>query len=231
MILLLMLGFLMAMGPAQAQPGLPPALRNVGIDQRLNQQIPLDLAFRDESGRSVPLREYFGKKPVILTLVYYQCPMLCTLVLNDLLRNLKEITLNVGEDFDVLTVSFDPREKPALAAAKKQSYIGRYRRAGAAGGWHFLTGDQPSIEALTKAVGFRYAFDPQTGQFAHASAIMVLTPQGRLARYFYGVEYSPRDLRLSLVEASANRIGTRPIRCCCSVSITTRPPASTAWPS
>jgi protein SCO1/2 len=208
MILLLMLGFLMAMGPAQAQPGLPPALRNVGIDQRLNRQIPLDLAFRDESGRSVQLREYFGKKPVILTLVYYECPMLCTLVLNDLLRSMKEITLNVGEDFDVLTVSFDPREKPELAAGKKQSYIGRYRRAGAAGGWHFLTGDQPSIEALTRAVGFRYAFDPQTGQFAHASAIMVLTPEGRLARYFYGVEYSPRDLRLSLVEASANRIGT-----------------------
>jgi protein SCO1/2 len=209
MILLLMLGFLMAIKPALAQPGLPPALRNVGIDQRLNRQIPLDLAFRDETGRSVQLRQYFGKKPVILTLVYYECPMLCTLVLNDLLRNMKEMTLNVGEDFDVLTVSFDPREKPELAAGKKDSYVGRYRRAGAAEGWHFLTGDEPSIEALTKAVGFRYAFDPKTGQYAHASAIMVLTPEGRLSRYFYGVEYSPRDLRLSLVEASANRIGTK----------------------
>jgi protein SCO1/2 len=209
MILLLVLAAVLGTLPASAQSnGLPPALRDIGIDQRLNQQIPLDLTFRDETGRVTPLRDYFGKRPVILSLVYYNCPMLCTLVLNGLLRSMRALPLNAGQDYDVVTVSFDPSETFALAAAKKQSYVERYKRAGADRGWHFLTGDQAAIQQLTHAVGFRYKYDSDTQQFIHASAIMVLTPQGRLASYFYGVEYSTRDLRLALVEASANKIGT-----------------------
>jgi protein SCO1/2 len=198
----------LAILPARAQNGRPALLRNVGIDQKLNQSIPLDIAFRDETGKTVQLREYFGKKPVILSLVYYNCPMLCTMVLNGLLRSMRAMSLNAGEHFNVVTVSFDPRDTPATAAAKKQTYIERYRRPGTSGGWHFLTGDEASIHRLTQAVGFRYAYDPKTGQYAHASGIMVLTPQGKLARYFYGVEYSTRDIRLALVEASAGKIGS-----------------------
>ncbi len=193
---------------AAGQTGLPPALRNVGIDQKLNEQAPLDIPFRDEAGKTVQLRQYFGRQPVILALVYYDCPMLCTLVLNGLVRSLRAISLNPDQHFQIVTVSFDPRETPALAMAKKQQYIKSYRRPGAEQGWHFLTGEQASIERLTKAVGFRYSFDPKSQQFAHASGIMVLTPEGRLARYFYGLEYSARDLRLALIEASANKIGT-----------------------
>jgi protein SCO1/2 len=188
--------------------GLPVALQNVGIDQKLNERIPLDLEFLDETGRSVRLGEYFGKKPVILSLVFYECPMLCNQVLNGLVGSLKAQSFNVGEEFDVLTVSFDPREGPALASAKKLSYMQRYQRAGAEKGWHFLTGKQESIDALTRAVGFRYSYDAQTNQFAHASGIMVLTPDGRLSRYFYGIEYAPKDVRLALVESSANKIGS-----------------------
>lgn len=186
----------------------PKILRDVGIDQRLSEQVPLDLTFRDETGKSVQLRQYFGKKPVVLSLVYFDCPMLCTMVENGLLQSLKQLKFDVGDQFDVLTVSFDPRDTPQVAAAKKALYLGLYGRPGAAQGWHFLTGDQPSIERLTKAVGFHYAYDPQTAQFAHATAIMVLTPQGRLARYFYGIQYPAGDLRLSLVEASADKIGS-----------------------
>ena len=199
---------LAVLSPVQAQTGLPPVLRNVGIEQRLNQQVPLNLAFRDEAGNTVQLGDYFHGKPVILSLVYYDCPMLCTLVLNGLVRALRAISLNAGPQFTVVTASFDPRETPALAAAKKREYLGRYRRGGAEAGWHFLTGDEPSIQILTRAAGFSYAFDPKTSQWAHASGIMVLTPEGKLARYFYGVEYSARDLRLALVEASANKIGS-----------------------
>jgi protein SCO1/2 len=188
--------------------GLPTALQNVGIDQKLNEQVPLDLQFLDETGRTVQLREYFGRKPVILSLVFYECPMLCNQVLNGLVGSLKAQTFNVGQEFDVLTVSFDPREGPQLASAKKLSYMQRYQRAGAEKGWHFLTGDQKSIDALTRAVGFRYSYDAATNQFAHASGIMVLTPEGKLSRYFYGIEYGPKDLRLALVESSANKIGT-----------------------
>jgi len=194
--------------PVLAEDARPPLLRSVGIDQRLDAQLPLDLALRDETGRIVPLREYLGRKPVILTLVYYRCPMLCTQVLNGLVASLKVLPFDVGNQFDVLTVSFDPRETPALAAAKKAATLERYPRPGAAQGWHFLTGDETSLARLTAAVGFRYAYDPALGQYAHASAIVVLTPEGRISRYFYGVEYSPRDLRLGLVEASANRIGS-----------------------
>ncbi|MEK7409255.1 MAG: SCO family protein [Acidobacteriota bacterium] len=193
---------------AFAQGERPLALRNVGIDQRLDQQVPLDLPFRDETGKIVRLGDYFGDRPVILSLVYYECPMLCTLVLNGLVRVMGGISFNAGDQFNVVTVSFDARETPALAAAKKKTYLERYHRPGAEKGWRFLTGDESSIESLTRAAGFRYAFDRATGQWAHATAIMVLTPEGKLARYFYGVEYSARDLRLALVEASRNRIGT-----------------------
>lgn len=187
---------------------LPGPLRQVGIDQRLNEQVPLGLVFRDEEGREVELGKYFGAKPVILSLVYYDCPMLCTQILTGLVGSLKALKFSVGDEFTVVTVSFDARETPELARAKKEGYLTRYGREGAAQGWHFLTGDQASIDALTQAVGFRYAWDEQTKQFAHASGIMVLTPEGKLSRYFYGVEYSPKDLRLGLVEASANKIGS-----------------------
>jgi len=186
----------------------PAALQGVGIDQRLNEQVPLDLVFRDEDGKSVKLSDYSGNKPIILALVYYQCPMLCTLTLNGLVRAMRMLSFDAGKQYSVVTVSFDPRETPALAAAKKSQYIGDYRRAGAADGWHFLTGNEASIQALTQAVGFHYKFDQQSGQYAHATGLVILTPQGRIARYFYGVEFPPRDLRLALVEASANKIGS-----------------------
>ena len=190
------------------EAGLPQAVRNVGIDQRLNEEVPLDLVFRDETGRQVQLREYMGTKPAVLALVYYDCPMLCNQVLNGLLGALKALSFDAGREFNIITVSFDPRETPQLAQSKKDSYIKRYNRASAADGWHFLTGDEDSIKRLTEAVGFRYAWDTQTNQFAHASGIMVLTPEGRLSHYLYGIEYAPRDLRLGLVEASQNKIGS-----------------------
>lgn len=183
-------------------------LEDVGIDQRLNESVPLDLVFRDETGREVRLGEYFGKKPVILSLVYFKCPMLCTLVLNGLVRSLRATSFDPGREFDVITVSFDPSETPETAATMKRVYMDEYRRPGAERGWHFLTGNEASIARLTEAVGFRYKYDPVSRQFAHASGIMVLTPSGRVAQYFYGLEYSARDLRLSLVESSENRIGS-----------------------
>ena len=194
--------------PAQNKNQLPPQLRDVGIDQKLDAQVPLDLAFRDETGRAVRLGDYFGKRPVVLSLVYYDCPMLCTLVLNGMVRGLRAIPFEPGKDFEAVTVSFDPHETPALAAAKKRTYLDRYRRPGAEAGWHFLTGGEASIRPLTQAVGFRYTYDPEIKQFAHASGIMLLTPEGRVSRYFYGLEYSARDMRLGLVEASANKIGS-----------------------
>jgi len=185
----------------------PPMLQNVGIEQNLNDQLPLNLHFKDESGNDVTLGKYFGKRPVILNMVYYQCPMLCGEVLNGLSGALGILKLDLGKDFDVLTVSFDPRDTPQQAAAKKKTYIQRYHRPGAADGWHFLTGQQDSIAALAKAVGFQYQYDAKVGQFAHAAAIMILTPSGKIAQYYYGVEYSPKDLRLGLVEASNEKIG------------------------
>jgi protein SCO1/2 len=193
-------------GPVAA--GLPKALQKVGIDQKLNEQIPLDAIFKDEQGREVRLDQFFDKKPVVLSLVYYDCPMLCTQVLNGMTSSFRQVSFTIGQEFEVVTVSFDPRETPQLAAAKKQTYLQRYGRAGAEAGWHFLTGDEPNIRRLTAAVGFRYVWDEQTNQFAHASGIMVLTPEGKLARYFYGIDYAPKDLRLGLVEASQNEIGT-----------------------
>src|SRR5687768_2803839 len=185
----------------------PPILREVGIDQKLGEQVPLDLEFRDEQGNAVKLGRYFGKKPVVLALVYYECPMLCTQVLNGLTSALKVLKFDAGNEFEIVTVSFDARETPAMAVAKKENYLARYGRPQAAAGWHFLTGEQVSIDALTKSVGFRYAWDERSNQFAHASAIMVLTPEGKLAQYYYGIEYSLKDLRLGLVEASRNKIG------------------------
>lgn len=186
---------------------LPSELRNIGIDQRLNAQVSLDIPFRDESGREVRLGEYFGRKPVLLALVYYECPMLCNLVLNGIVRSLRALPgFDAGREFEVVAVSIDPREKPALAAARRASYLEKYNRPGAR--WHFLTGDEPSIKRLAQQVGYRYAWDDKTQQFVHASGVMVLTPSGRLARYFYGVEYSARDLRLGMIEASENKIGS-----------------------
>ena len=186
----------------------PPGLQNVGIEQHLDEQIPPDLSFRDETGKPVRLGDYFGKKPMILNLVYYNCPMLCGEVLSGLESALRVLKFDVGKEFDVLTVSFDPRETPDMATKKKAEFLKRYGRAGAAEGWHFLTGPQESIDALTKAAGFQYQYDPKTGQFAHATAIMVLTPEGKIAQYYYGVEYAPKDLRLGLIQASQNKIGT-----------------------
>jgi protein SCO1/2 len=185
----------------------PSIVNNIGIDQKLDNQIPLDLPFKDEYGRNVKLGDYFGKSPVVLALVYYECPLLCTETLNGMVSSFSVLKFDVGKEFQVVTVSFDAREKPELALQKKNAYLRRYGRPGADQGWHFLTGQQSSIDALTTAVGFRYQWDSQTQQFAHATGIQVLTPQGRVAQYYYGVEFSPRDLRLGLVEASQGHIG------------------------
>jgi protein SCO1/2 len=173
----------------------------------MGAQIPLDLPFVDESGRDVTVRQYFGK-PVILALVYYQCPSLCNMVLNGVLRSIKQLDLTAGNDYEVIAVSFDPRETPEMAAAKKQTYLRDYKRQGAEQGWHFLTGPETSSKALADSVGFRYIYDAMTNQYAHSSAIMILTPAGRIDRYFYGIDYPARDVRLGLVEASNERIGT-----------------------
>jgi protein SCO1/2 len=196
-------------GGAWAQlPGLPPMVRNVGIDQKLNAQLPLELRFKDENGQSVRFGQYFVKKPVVLALVYYECPMLCDMVLTGLVHSMEKMTLNIGGDFDIVTVSFNPHDTWALAAAKKSSYLEKLKRPGAEQNWHFLTGDEAAIQQLAGSVGFRYAYDPKTNQFAHASGIMVITPEGKVSRYFYGIQYEPRDLRLGLVEASNHKIGS-----------------------
>jgi protein SCO1/2 len=197
-----------SMQDGNLKPALPAALAGVGIDQKLDYQLPLNLLFLDETGATVPLSSFFHRgKPVILALVYYRCPMLCTQILTGLESSLKAVSFNPGQDFEVVAVSFDPKDTWELAAAKKQTYLKRYGRAGTANGWHFLSGGEASIKALTDAAGFHYKYDPATDQFAHASGIMILTPGGRLSRYFYGVEYAPRDVRLGLVEASQNKIG------------------------
>ena len=189
----------------------PAPLREVGFDQNLDQRVPLDTPLVDEAGRSVRLGDYFGTRPVVLLFAYYECPMLCTQVINGLASALGVLSLEPGKDFEIVTVSFDPRDTPATATAKKAAYMDRYKRPGAEAAWHFLTfptGDAASIERLTKAAGFRYVWDEQTQQFAHPSGVIVLTPDGRLARYLFGIEYSPRDLRLALVEASAGKVGS-----------------------
>ena len=186
----------------------PPILQEIGFDQRLGETVPLDIALRDEAGRTVRLGDFFGQRPVVLTLVYYDCPMLCTLTLNSLAGALSTLAFDIGREFEVVTVSFDPREKPPLAAGKKKAYLSRYGRPGAEAGWHFLTGDPEALARLTSAVGFRYQWDEEIRQFAHPAGLVVLTPDGRIARYLYGIEYAPKDLRLALVEASERRIGT-----------------------
>ncbi len=191
--------------PAQAKPGV---LTKVGIDQKLNQQVPLDLAFVDETGRDVRLGDFFGKRPVILALVYYECPMLCTQVLNGLVSSLGVLTFDAGREFDVVAVSINPRETPGLAAQKKQAYLDRYKRPQTAAGWHFLTGKEENIRRLADAVGFRYAFDETIKQYAHGAGIEVLTPRGVLSKYFYGIEFSPRDIKFGVMEASEGRVGT-----------------------
>lgn len=191
--------------------GLPAPLKDVRIEQKLDQQLPLDLVFRNESGQEVKLEQYFGHKPVVLSLVYYDCPMLCTQVLNGMVTSFRVLPFQIGNEFDVVTVSFDPRETSVLAAAKKKVYVDylpERMRAGAHSGWHFLTGDQANIDRLTEAVGFHYRYDEATKQFAHGSAIMLTTPAGKLSRYFYGIDYSARDLRLGLMESSTNKIGS-----------------------
>ena len=185
----------------------PPGLKNVGIQQNLNQPLPLDLMFTDDLGRNVRLGDYFGKKPVILSLVYFNCPMLCGEVLSGLEHSLRMMKFDVGSEFDVVTVSFDPKDTPEMAAKKKAEFLKRYKRAGAEQGWHFLVGKQEAIDVLTKAVGFQYQYDPKSQQFAHATAIMIATPDGKIAQYYYGVEYPPKDLRLGLVEAGKGKIG------------------------
>jgi protein SCO1/2 len=198
-----------SMQDSNLRPALPGALQGVGIDQKLDTQVPLNLTFRDEAGRTVPLSTYFqSKKPVILALVYYECPMLCTQILNDLESSLKAVSFNPGRDFEVVSVSFDPKDTSEIAASKKQLLLKRYGRPNTNNGWHFLVGDPPNIKTLTDAVGFHYKYDAATQQFAHASGIMILTPDGHLSRYFYGLEYAPRDIRLGLVEASQNKIGS-----------------------
>ena len=207
---------------AFAQPGRPlsvpppgkaateqiPALREVGIDQKLNGEIPLDLPFNDATGQAVTLRQFFGARPVVLALVYYQCPMLCTQVLNGFAGSLQGLSFQVGKEYDVVVVSFDPGETPAMAADRKKEFLRRFVRQTKPENIHFLTGRESSIKALTSAVGFRYVYDEKIQQFAHPAAITVLTSSGRVSRYLYGVEFAPRDLKLALVEASAGRIGT-----------------------
>ncbi len=205
---LLVLSALVAAPSGRAQQTAPvPILHDVSISQNLNTQLPADLVFRDETGKAVRLGDFFGQKPIVLSLVYFECPALCTEVLNGQLQTMKSISLNLGKDFEAVTVSFEPKDTPALAKAKRDVYAGQYGRPGAADHWHFLTGDPKSIDALTQAVGFHYAYDSAGHQYAHAAAIMVLTPDGRIDRYFYGVEYPARDVRLGLVEASQGKIG------------------------
>ena len=192
--------------PTSAKPGI---LGKIGIDQRLNEQVPLDLPFVDEAGRDVKLGDYFGKRPVVLALVYYECPMLCTQVLNGVVSALSVVKFNAGTEFDVIAVSINPKEGPGLASQKKQAYVDRYKRPGTEQGFHFLTGQQESIDRLAKAVGFRYEYDAETGQYAHGAGIEVLTPKGVISRYFYGIDFAPRDLQFGLMDASEQKIGSR----------------------
>jgi protein SCO1/2 len=194
--------------PGVPSSTVPAALREIGFDQNLDKPVPLDAPFKDETGRVVRLGDYFGKRPVVMLFAYYDCPMLCTVVINGLASALNVLSLVPGKDFEIVTVSFNPRDTPASASAKKAAYIARDKQPGAAAAWHFLTGDPSSIDRLTKAAGFRYAWDEETKQFAHPTGVMVLTPDGRLARYLFGIEYGPRDLRYAIVDASNGKVGS-----------------------
>jgi len=193
--------------PGTSSAGVPKALRGIGFDQHIDARLPLDVPLRDEAGRAVTIGDYFGKRPVVLLFAYFDCPMLCTQVINGLSSALGVLSLDPGKDFEIVTVSFNPKDTPESARAKKAVYIERYKKPGADAAWHFLTGDQDAIDRLTKAAGFRYAWDADTKQYAHPTGVIVLTPDGRLARYLFGIEYGPRDLRYALVEASAGRVG------------------------
>jgi protein SCO1/2 len=223
-VCILNLAFGISPASAQLQPGtpgqmghqtgivasnVPPQFKAVTFAQRLNHQMPLDTMLKDEAGRSVPLRQYFGQKPVVLTFVYYQCPMLCPLTLNGISSALKALPLEPGKDFEIVVISFDPRDTPESANAKKQAHLAHWSAQHTAAAWHFLTADEATIRELTAAAGFSYQWDQVTGQFAHVSGVLTLTPDGKLARYFYGVEYSPKELRLALVESSQGRIGSK----------------------
>jgi protein SCO1/2 len=195
--------------PGIAASAVPAPLREIGFEQNIEQRLPLETTFRDEDGRTVRLGDYFGSRPIVLTFVYYDCPMLCTQVLNAMTSTIGVLSLDAGRDFDIVMISIDPREGPAQAAAKKALYLDRYHRPTAASGAHFLTGDEPSIARVAKAAGFKYAWDEPTKQYAHPAGIIVVTPDGRAARYLFGLEYSPRDLRFALLEASEGRVGSR----------------------
>jgi protein SCO1/2 len=183
-------------------------LLQVTFDQKLNQQVALDLQFRDEDGRAVRLGDYFGRRPVILTLGYFGCPMLCTLVLNGAVESLQDLKGSIGEEFEMIYVSIDPNETPELAAAKKQTYLKRYGRDGADAGWHFLTGKEPAIRQLADEVGFHYAYDASAKQFAHPSGLIILTPDGKVSRYFFGITFSPNELNAALHEANSGKISS-----------------------
>ena len=190
--------------------GMPDALKDIGIDQKLGEQLPLETVFKNENGEPVKLGSYFEKgRPVILALVYYECPMLCNEVLNGLTGSLKGMSFDAGKEYEVVAISFDAREneKPDLAKNKKASYMERYGRAGTENGWHFLTGDQAAIDAVTKAAGFKYHWDEKTNQFAHAGGIMIVTPDGKMSKYFYGIDYAPKDLKFGLMESAENKVG------------------------
>lgn len=194
---------------AQTSANAPQLPGNVSIAQKLNTQIPLDLMFRDEQGKVVRLKDLFGKgRPVLLNFVYFRCPMLCPMVLQGTTESLTHLKFDIGREFDVITVSIDPRDQAKTAAEMKERYIRRYGRLDSAPSWHFLTGHETAIDKLAESVGFQYAYDSRTDQFAHGAALLVLTPDGRTSRYFYGFEYKPRDLRLAIVEASQGKIGT-----------------------
>ena len=222
-VCILNLALCMGTARAQQQPGLPgsmghqtgivasnvpPQFKEITFQQRLNEQLPLDAMFTDETGRTVALGDYFGSKPVVLAFVYYQCPMLCSQTMNGISSALKVVPFTPGEDFEVVLVSFDPRDTPEAANAKKRAHMQHWSVENTAGGWHFLTSDEETIRRVTAAAGFTYKWDERSGQFAHVSGILTVTPDGRLSRYFYGVEYSPKELRLALVESGEGRIGS-----------------------
>lgn len=209
----LLMGTLAAMtafsaGAQPARPDLPPQFNGIGIEQKLNAQVPLDTVFRDENGASVPLRAFFGQRPVLIAPVYFRCPMLCSQILSGVVAGLRPLSLKPGRDFEIVAISFDPGDTPAEAAAKRDHYSKSYSSRAGINGWHFLTGSQASIQAVMQAIGFHYRWDPVHKIFIHASGVMLLTPEGRVARYLYGVEYEPKDLKLGLIESSHNRIGS-----------------------
>jgi protein SCO1 len=198
----------MPLSSVQASPPTPDPLLEAGYDQALGVQLPLDIELRDETGSLVEVGDYFGARPVVLVFAYYNCPMLCNLVLADLTRSLAALEFNAGDEFEVITMSINPHDQPEIAAIKKAALLSEYERPGAESGWHFLTGDQKAIDALTRTSGFRYFYDESKDEYAHPAGLVVLTPEGRISRYFLGLNYSPTDLRLALVEASASRIGS-----------------------